>query len=385
MYGNPRLGSATLVFAFAISAALWLCLAGEAGHAAAVAIGEVESPTTQPSVGASDTWRFSVDTAIAAGAVLVSLLGWVSSYWFSVRAQRRAFRDKLLFEGGAQIIRAVEDYRDWLFRVDLCVAGLHVEADQEEDRLTLLPQTLERTAPELLPNQWAEEIAKFREVVYSDDANAWLLTLEHHRILFPEIAELTERLCRMAGTVSDSLQDCLGCLWMPPIGMSRGGVNRWRKRALRRYEALRPLQIEMTGLTRDLMIYFRNRTVGPISGNQLPERQPLDPSVPVGMRIETDKHAGLRIVNRDEAVLATVPDPIREILALEKQLADLKERRPNTTDDESAENDLREEIRLASKRASFIFALSVEQLTELEIARYEGQCDTANGEAEPPG
>jgi hypothetical protein len=204
--------------------------------------------------------------AISIIALVITILGWFVNSLLNTRTQRRALINSLTNDARITLTDAIRDFHEWCVDIQTTVASMQV------DDITSFGQT----------NKHHDE-RKRKLLELSTDSRRqldWLRRLEEFEPLFPGTASVRVELqnilmatCRSAQQLAD--QHAPGS---PP---SNNDLDCFREEIF-----------GILALTWDMLVYLQNVSIGKITGNKIPERQPIDPT---SIRLIVDKHGYLAV------------------------------------------------------------------------------------------
>ncbi len=216
-----------------------------------------------------------VEIIIAISALVVSVAGWTVAHFLTVRAHNKSFLNEVINNARLEITKAIRDYQNWLNKISTEISRLHFRIIEEEDNR---------------PVDWTNVSSEFGQLLYEGNHSLrWVFCLEEYEILFPKTAglrrELLDKHSKMREDLSSlSVELIRISLLLTPLEKRKEIVEKARKESAVIFNQL--------GLMEDLRIYLQNFSLSHITGNELPEREPKDSSVP---RIVQDEDGTLRI------------------------------------------------------------------------------------------
>jgi hypothetical protein len=178
-------------------------------------------------------------------SLLVTLSGWVVAYIFSNNTQNIGFRNSIRNEARKDILEAI--YRHRALMVD--ISGWF--------NLPYLTSVREQTKPELL-RELLDELAG---LVYSEASYLWLRHLEDYASLFPETAEVREKILQLNRRFEGH------CKRFLKRHSERDFENSANDRDL-----CDKLSLELLTLSEDMRVHILNLTFSKIVGVKIPLR-----------------------------------------------------------------------------------------------------------------
>jgi len=205
--------------------------------------------------------------------ITIAVTGWVITHISTIRAQDRQLRNEILNQARLDITEAIRAYQSWLSKVGAV--------------LRTTPATISMRKKAGLDPGLANHFDEWSKLFGSDAGVAWLLRLEDYEILFPETATVRDQLAERDRAFKRGLSNFTTRAAEVMIGKEEAEAG------LRRLcDELVEQQADLTALAEDLRIHLQNVTLSEITGNSIPERRPMNPSVPVIVR---DPDGNLRI------------------------------------------------------------------------------------------
>jgi hypothetical protein len=203
--------------------------------------------------------------AVSVVALVLTGLGWFVNSWLNARTQRQALVNSLTNDARVTLTDAIRDLHDW------CVEMQTLAASMPVDDITSLGQTSEH-----------HESRKRELVELSTDSRhfVWLRRLEEYESLFPGTASVRVELLNILMAACNSARQLAlrHAPGSPPpnsdLDLFGKGIN------------------DILALTWDLLIYLQNVSIGQITGNEIRERQPLDPT---SIRLIADERGCLAV------------------------------------------------------------------------------------------
>ncbi len=208
-------------------------------------------------------------------AVAVAVVGWLTTHYLSIKAQNKSFLNRVLNDARLEITKAIREHQDWLGQVYTKILFLNSLSEVGH------------------PIDWKKETDRFTELFSrSRHTLTWAIRLEDYEILFPNTAE-----CRKSLIARDiEINKYLGYI-LNELQARRVFTTEIRPKTCEDVmkEAKDNVQIllDQEHLAEDIRIYLQNICLSSITGNQIPERKPLDPSLP---RLAPDQQGNLQII-----------------------------------------------------------------------------------------
>jgi len=189
--------------------------------------------------------------AVSVIALLLTGLGWFVNSWLNARTQRQALVNSLTNDARVTLTDAIRDFHDWCFDIQSVAQCMPM------DDITSLGQTSEH-----------HEKRKRELLTLSTDPRqlVWLRRLEEYEPLFSGIRCVRPELLKIVSTACDSARQ-LAERHAPGMPPAKDDLDRFAREIN-----------DILALAWDLLVYLQNVSIGRITGNEIPERQPLDPS-----------------------------------------------------------------------------------------------------------
>lgn len=196
-------------------------------------------------------------------AVVIGVIGWVTTHVLALRAQRKSFQNQVLDRARLDVTSKIRDYQNWLselsswiralsFHKPAIAAGIHVN--------------LKATTEEFLGLQSRKA-----------DIRGWSIALEDYQIVFPETATARRRLDARHLRIAFALEPTFSRLLR--LSLTHPAVGDYDQVTNGAEEVL-PHIDDQIALLEDLRIHLQNVTLSRIMDEAVPPRHPKDPSVP---------------------------------------------------------------------------------------------------------
>ncbi|MCL6611193.1 MAG: hypothetical protein K6T66_06610 [Peptococcaceae bacterium] len=180
-------------------------------------------------------------------AVFIAVLGWLITYRLNVKAQRKAFLNQIQNSARLDITKALRDYQGWL-----------TEMIGKSNNLYDVLYTVHLNDA-FVAQQLSETRKSFNDALCAPTSTGWVIILEEYETLFPETRKARVQLLEKHREIKDEL-----------VNYSRDNKKKIDIN----------LMLDQVALIEDLRIYIQNNTLGEITGNTIPEREPKDPRLP---------------------------------------------------------------------------------------------------------
>ncbi len=194
----------------------------------------------------------------------LSAIGWIVTYYLTVKAQKKQFLNNILNDARVAITQAIDSYQAWLAELSgsvyakKAIKGIEVGTDTT---VYILRQKL------------------FKERNYLD----WVYRLEEYEVLFPETANCRKQLLERHRQMMDYL-----CSFVN----NEGNKNKVTDATGKDIDVGAYL-LDQSAIFMDLRIYLQNRCLSSFTGYKIPDRKPTDPNVP---KIIQDENSNLQII-----------------------------------------------------------------------------------------
>lgn len=203
--------------------------------------------------------------SIIASTIIV--LGLFCAYYFNNKVQDQRVKKDITNIARKEITEALKEYQKNLSEINHEISRLNFFMENDVDI------------------NWQENLVKYRNLFYSV-TNAWNETLEDYQIIFPEtrnvIIQLQHRDHEIANLLTEFHRDLI--FYTKDIDDKVQVKVIIEKANITIFDYI----VDQIGLIKDLRIYLQNCSLCQITGNNVAERQPLDPSTPkIIMNIDT--------------------------------------------------------------------------------------------------
>lgn len=189
-------------------------------------------------------------------AVLIAVMGWLANHKLTIKAQNKAFLNQIRNEARKEISKNLREYQMWLGDVCANIVGLEIASIVENQEIRI---------------HWLEKHAESCRIFFQPNSEWWLFILEEYEILFPESRHVRMQLIDRHRAIRSLLETCLG------------GLTESKERRIEVIRSVKnqfELLLDQMALIEDLKIYFQNRVLSSITGNEVPIRKPKDSSLP---------------------------------------------------------------------------------------------------------
>lgn len=230
--------------------------------------------------GVKKTDKIPLELIISITALIVSALGWMVTYRYTVKAQNKNFINQVINDARIQIARAIRDYQDWLMSVKFALANARVEIVIQQQHYL----------QEDWVRNWSLKRRELKELFFSDRrALEWGFRLGEHTILFPKTSKCGEDLLNRQHQIHEHLDSFLQKL---PTGYEKPQELEQCKKVVEKTRENDMIIADQLALMGDLRNYLQNLCLSSLTGNRIPERRPKI-SAPV---LIVDEAGNLQIV-----------------------------------------------------------------------------------------
>ena len=195
---------------------------------------------------------------------MVTLVGWFISARLSSRSQRNLFLDGLINSARIDLINAIRGEQDWIRGV----TGLGWKFQGEDHFRRFQPPNLQNDQLAYLRHNQETRAALYPS---SEPARNLTMVLEEYEQFFPQTKYVRWQLGYRRLRITEEYSPILSDLMNP----------RKHASAVERMIARQGTDSDYSALLEDLRIHVQNFALSEITGGKIPERQPLDPNVPI--------------------------------------------------------------------------------------------------------
>jgi hypothetical protein len=206
-----------------------------------------------------------VAIAVSVIAIVITCFGWFVSWRLNASTQRQALVNSITNDARVTLTDAIRDFQDWCADIEPTATTMPM------DDITSLGQT---------SKYHDERKRKILELSVDSRQLLWLRRLEEYEPLFPGTASVRVELQNILMASCDSVLQ-LANQHAPGSPPPKDDLDRFSKEI---YGIL--------ALTQNLLVYLQNVSIGQITGNKIPLRQPLDTT---SIRLVADKRGCLAV------------------------------------------------------------------------------------------
>lgn len=203
--------------------------------------------------------------AVSVIALVVTGVGWFVNSRLNARTQKQTLVNSLTNDARVTLTDAIRDFHDWCIEIQTRAASMPLHD------ITSHGQTSEHHE---------QRKRELRELSADARSFVWLRRLEEYEPLFPRTASIRVELLNMSRAACDGARR-LADQHMPGSPPPKDDRDRFREEIN-----------DILALTWDLLIFVQNDSIGRITGNKIPQRQPLDPS---SIRLTADERGCLAV------------------------------------------------------------------------------------------
>ena len=189
--------------------------------------------------------------AISIISLLLTSVGWFVNSWLNARTQKGALINSLTNDARIKLTDAIRNFHAWCASINASVGGMPA------DDITSFGRTIEHHD---------RRIRELLELTSNSRTLDWLQRMEEYEPLFPGTAAIRIELLHKVGAACDSARKLaeLHTPGSPPPQIDRD-----------RFQA----EIyDLVALSWDLLVFIQNESIGRITGNKIPQREPPDPT-----------------------------------------------------------------------------------------------------------
>lgn len=184
-------------------------------------------------------------------ALFLTFVGWFVNSWLTTRTQKQALINSLTNDARITLTDAIRDFQDWCAEIQSLTWSMPL------DGITSIRQTNE---------QHERTNRELRELIVDMRSFLWLRRLEEYEPLFPDTASVRVELLNRVEAANDTAWE-LEDQHASGSSLPENVIERFREQIM-----------DLLALTWDLLVFVQNNSIGRITGNEIPSRQPLDPN-----------------------------------------------------------------------------------------------------------
>ena len=204
--------------------------------------------------------------AISIIALVITGVGWFVASWLNTRTQKQALINSLTNDARCTLTDAIREFQDWCVEIQTAATSMPMD-DIVSHGKTGVHHEIRRRELERLSTDPRQ--------------TTWVKRLEEYEPLFPGTARVRIELLHMVGGASATAQE-LADQHEPGAPPSKDDLDAFGARVY-----------DLLALTWDLLVYVQNYSIGRITGNRIPEREPEDPT---SIKLVADSGGSLRVV-----------------------------------------------------------------------------------------